>query len=268
MKTKSALPWFGSDASVAKELACLLSKCKHVTIPFAGGLGILPYLNASHVVANDLHSAAINFYRVASGEYGGSAQADLLFRCRGTLSHPEELATAQRMLANPDNDFCERAWAFWAICWIGRKGKGGTKHQGGAVSIRRTASGGSNASRLESAAADLYEWAGQFRRCEFECVDFRNCLGSVADKPDCGIYCDPPWFGAGRNYLHTFTDQDHYDLAMCLQRFQHAAIVVRYGDAPLIRNFYPPSEWDLIRASSRSQSNADIDEVWITRRAS
>ena len=85
------------------------------------------------------------------------------------------------------------------------------------MSIRRTPTGGSNASRLRSAAEDLEAWAEHFRRCEFACRDFREVLADVAARPGCGIYCDPPWIGAGDGYLHTFTPQDHADLATLLE---------------------------------------------------
>lgn len=259
-KTKSALPWFGSDSEVAADLALLLDHCSHVTIPFCGGLAILPHLTARAIVANDLHSLAICFYRTLSGAYGQSAAMELIDRCASTLSHPAELDLAKG-LAELDNPV-DRAWACWATCWIGRKGKGGTKHSGGMPSIRRTASGGTNASRIAAAANDLPLWAEQFRRCEWEQRDFREVLDSVADKPDCGIYLDPPWRTSGRNYLHSFTDSDHADLAERLRRFDAATWVLRINNDPVIRNLYHDAT--VIESESRTQSNAVKGELWIT----
>ena len=267
MKTKSLASYFGSDSEVAEQLARLLDKCKHVTIPFAGGLSIVPHLTARAIVANDLHNQAINFYRHISGRYGEHLQAELIVRCQSTLSHPEELALAHEYLLENDlNNSLAQAWAFWASCWIARKGKGGTKYSGGLPSIRRTAAGGTNASRLKAAADDLIEWTVHLRRCEFERLDFRDTLASVSDRVDCGVYCDPPWIGAGDGYLHSFTEQDHRDLAVCMSRFNHCPIVVRYGDDPLIRCLYPESEWEWIVTKSRTQANAVRGEVWICKR--
>lgn len=267
MKTKSLISYFGSDSEVAAKLAALLNHCKHVTIPFIGGASILPHLTARAIVANDLHAHAVNFFRFASGRYGDAAQAQLIARCQNTLSHPREMEDAQSYLADTGLEGSViHAWAFWAACWIGRKGKGGTKHQGGMPSIRRTGDGGTNASRIRAAAEDLEEWKHHLRRCEFECLDFRRQLDKVKDQPGCGLYCDPPWIGAGDSYLHSFTRQDHHDLARGLQRFQHAAIVVRYGDDPLIRELYPETEWQWITAESRTQANAVRGEVWICKR--
>lgn len=259
MKTQSALPWFGSDSELAEQLGAMFDDCRHVTITFCGGLGILPFLKARSIVANDYHEPAINFYRVAAGIYGEIPQADLFRRCEQTLSHPSEMSLA---LSGLDQSNVGRAWAFWAICWLGRKGKGGTKSQGGKPSIRRTADGGSNASRIKAAAEDLKEWAGHFRRCEWENDCFRVQIPKVANKKGCGLYLDPPWVGSGEDYLHGFKEADHRDLRGLLDRFTDTKIVVRYGDAPLIRELY--DGWKIEEAEFRDQANHVKPELWIT----
>lgn len=260
LKTKSALSYFGSDSEVAAELGDMLNHCRHVTIPFCGGLSILPHLSATHVVANDLYADAINFYRVVSGVYGVRQQAELLMRCAATLSHPAEMDDARRLLIEGTD--VDRAWAQWCLCWVGRKGKGGTKQQVSAPSVRRTPTGGSNASRIQAAAEDLHKWKRHLARCEFESRDFRELLPRVADRSDCGIYCDPPWVSAGKNYLHSFSEQDHIDLAELLSRFKATTVVVRYDDHPLLRELY--ASWNIVERSSRTQSNGSVGEIWIT----
>ena len=258
MKTKSPLPYFGSDAQVARELGALLDDCNHVTIPFVGGASILPHLKSRAIVANDLHALAINFYRQMS-----STNKELLIaRCQCTLSHPGNLELAQKTMQCEAPRDVDRAWAFWALCWLGRKGKGGTKYQGGKPSVRRTANGGNNASRVRAAAGDLEAWAEHFERCEWEQSCFRELLPKVADDTQCGIYADPPWVGA-RDYLHSFNEKDHRDLAEQLNRFEQTKIVVRYGDDSLIRELY--SGWTFIEQESRTQANTKINEIWITK---
>lgn len=263
MKTQSALPWYGTDSEVAPQLAAYLDHCTHVTIPFCGGLAILPHLKAKGIIANDMHRQAINFYKFASGARGPLVQGLLLEMCKRTLSHPSEIDSAMSILDVSDVGL-DAAWAFWALCWVGRKGKGGTKSQGGKPSIRRTADGGNNASRLQAAADDLREWAQHFTRCEWECQDFRVLLPKVADKPKCAIYVDPPWDGPGDKYLHRFDRQSHVDLRNLLERFTETAILVRYGDTPLIRELY--HDWEIHEAESRDQANQMKGELWITRR--
>lgn len=267
MKTKSALSYFGSDSEVASELAAMLDHCKHVTIPFCGGLSILPHMKARAIVANDLHSHAVTFYRVLSGRHGEAMQRSLIDRCQKTLSHPAEMEDAAYLLSR-DNTHAtqlDRAWAFWAQCWISRKGKGGTNNQrrSGLPSVRRTANGGTNATRIRAAADDLPAWAKQFERCEWESVCFRELLPKVADNPRCGIYCDPPWIGAGRDYLHTFDEKDHRDLRALLERFKETTVVVRYGDDGWIRAMY--DGWTVIDAESRTQANTPVGEIWLVK---
>ena len=263
-KTKSALSYFGSDSEVAASLASMLSHCKHVTIPFVGGASILPYLQARAIVANDLNDLAINFYRVMSDVY--SNRDALISRCETTLSHPSEITNAITIIADPAASNLDKAWAYWAQCWIGRKGKGGTDAPATMPSVRRTADGGNNATRIRSVATDLRFWAMQFERCEWESVCFRKLLPKVADVPACGVYCDPPWVDAGDAYLHKFEFKDHVDLSLCLSRFQQATVLVRYGDHPLVRDYYGKLGWEIIDASSRDQTNTIKGELWITNR--
>jgi len=264
LRTKSALSYFGSDSEVAAKLAAMLDGCKHVTIPFAGGLSILPHLTARSVVANDLNCHAIDFYRAVSGVYGVDEQQKLIARCQRTLIHPEEMRLAKAILDHDRTLSVDRAWACWAQCWIGRKGLGGTSRQGGMPSVRRTANGGSNSTRIRAVADNLTAWAEQFQRCEWESVDFHELLPKISDTVGCGVYCDPVWFVAGDSYLHSFTPQDHVDLRDMLSRFKHATVVVRYGDHTTVRELY--AGWDIEESRSTTQAGGKVKELWITNR--
>lgn len=262
MKTKSPLPYFGSDSEVAAQLASYLDHCKHVTIPFVGGAGIIQHLRARAIVANDKNGQVINFYRCLTGRYGVADKERLLELCSHTLSHPDELWVAERVQHSPNRAL--RAWAVWAQCWIGRKGQGGTKQQGsGMPSVRRTAGDGNNATRLRAAAADLEGWAQALERCEWQQLHFRELLPRVSDSVGCGIYCDPPWVGAGAAYLCRFIKEDHASLASMLERFAATTVVVRYGDHPSVRELY--KGWQVVEAKSRDQTNTVKGEVWFIR---
>lgn len=266
-RTKSALSYYGSDSEVAEQLAGMLESCKHVTIPFVGGGAILPWLKARAIVANDLNSLAINFYRVISGVHGERFADELKRRCANTLSHPSDQEFASWTIGRCDNedvDCVDAAWAYWALCWIGRKGKGGTKYLGGMPSVRRTANGGTNASRLVAASNALNEWAHHFKRCEWTQDDFRVCIRKTQNSVDCGLYCNPPWVDAGNVYKHRFVTQDHIDLRELLTRFSKTTVIVRYGDDPLIRDLY--ADWNIIEASSRTQNNSQASELWLTNK--
>lgn len=268
MRTRSCLSYFGSDSEVANSLAKLINHCKHVTIPFAGGMSILPHLTARTVVANDLNNYAINFYRCLSGVYGIGSTQELLGRCSSTLSHPDELDSAISYLNKLEahTTFVDRAWAYWVVCWVGRKGAGGLSKFPTKPSVRWSADGGNNASRLRAVINDLREWAEHFERCEFVCEDYRKVLPKVHDKEENAVFCDPPWIELGKGYMHTFTTTDeHAELEANLRRFKNATVLVRYGDHPMIRELY--RDWNIIDAESRTQSNSVKSELWILNKA-
>jgi site-specific DNA-adenine methylase len=262
MKTKSALSYYGSDSEVAPQIANYLDGCSHVTIPFVGGASILPWLKARSIVANDLNDLAIHFYRTATDP---ESRIELIQRCDRTLSHPAEMELAMQTIEEYRMGECWDselvAWAYWALCWVGRKGKGGTADMASVPSVRRTGIGGNNATRIRSAASDLEAWARHFERCEWECRDFRDLLPLVADGSDCGIYADPPWMDAGELYLHSFTKADHIELRNLLGRFANTKIIIRYGDHPFIRNLY--RDFHIVESSSRTQANKGVGEIWI-----
>ena len=263
MKTKSLLSYFGSDSEVAADIGSRFNHCDHVTIAFAGGLGVLPFVTARGIVANDLNDRAINFYRCLKNP---ETRPFLINRCARTLSHPSELAVARDVLQT-SKECVELAWAYWVMCWVGRKGQGGTKTltKAKTPSIRRKANGGNNASRLQTVIADLDVWAVHIARCEFESDCFRIQLPKVADDATCGIYADAPWVVAGKNYEHPFVEQDHRDLAAQLSRFVNSTVVIRYGDDPLLRSLYPEPDWTWIANTSRTQANKVRNEVLICR---
>lgn len=257
MKTKSALSYFGSDSEVAQELGSLFDDCSHVTIPFVGGASILPFIKARSLVCNDLNDLAINFYFVASSPYLKS----LSELCRRTLSHPKELDVAKQYLMTGDS--IQKAWAYWAICWLGRKGKGGTKGDVKNPSVRFSPNGGTNASRIMAAAEDLYKWATHFKRCEWLSKDFREVIPKVHDMGNCGIYIDAPWWGAGSAYIHHFTPKDHLDLRDLISKFKFARVVVRYDNCPEVRDLY--KRFNVVKqTSARNQSNKQTNEIWFT----
>lgn len=262
MKTKSALSYFGSDSEVAPALADLLNDRAHISIPFVGGASILPHLTARAIVCNDLNRDAIRFYRMLSGEYGESLRVQLLNRCRRTLSHPSELERAIHCIES--GSLLGKAWGYWAMCWLGRKGKGGTDHLvNNSISVRWTAVGGTNASRLKAVKEDLEIWVEHFRRCEWTEMPFAAFLKKVKDDPKCGLYCDPPWVDAGDAYQHKFTANNHIALELHLRRFKKTKVLIRYGDHPSIRELYR-KKWHIREAVSRDQRNKVKGEIWIT----
>ncbi len=265
LRTKSALSWFGGDSYVAPKIAAALEGCSHVTIPFVGGASILPHLSAQVIVCNDANKLAINFYKIASGFLDDQdLQSGLFELCQKTLSHPDEMGFARQVLDAKIVSPLLRAWAFWAVCWLGRKGTGGTDAVGNSVSVRMDAKGGSNAGRLKTVAKELRLFAEHFRNCEWLSLPYEQVLEKVKDVSGSGVYCDPPWVSTGQLYTHKFQIADHYELHKRVSKFKHAKVVMRYDDCELIRDLY--RDWKISDDVSRDQHNQFKPEILITNR--
>ena len=269
-KQSRALQWFGSDASVSRDYAALLSNCKHVTVPFCGGLSIVAHLveTASEIVCNDKHRLAINLYQCLSD---ASLRQRLLSWLDQTPFHQEVLRMAQaackRVVAiePPDVEFAHH---YFITNWMGRGGKGGSTGEfSGDLPVRWTASGGSSPRRFNTAIRSIQDYWGPIcERCSFICVDWLEILNKVKDVDGNGIYIDPPWFGAGDEYVHKFQDpQEHTRLRNELLRFTKATVVIRYGDDESVRRLYSGTGWTIDEISSRDQANGNVKELCITR---
>lgn len=268
-KTQSrALSWFGADTQVAAQYAALLADCRHVTVPFCGGLSIVAHLveTAGEIVCNDKHHHAINLYAVLSNSI---ARSQFLLAL-------EHMPFSQRLLEQAQ-DICKRleprkwpdvdlAVQYFITCWMGRSGKAGTKSEfNGGLAMRWDAGGGSSPLRFQTAARSIQDvWGPICERCSFVCMDSADVLAKVKDDPKCGVYLDPPWVGAGDDYKHRFTQSDHVSLRQSLDEFHQTKVVVRYGDHPLIREIYENANWFIREITSRDQANGGVKELCIT----
>jgi site-specific DNA-adenine methylase len=265
-----ALPWFGADTLVCEQYAALLADCKHVTVPFCGGLSIVAHLveSAGEIVCNDTHSHAINFYAVISND---------LFR-RQMIETLERMPFSQQLLEQAQ-EICKRivprttwpdvdlATQYFVTCWMGRSGKAGTKSEfNGGLAMRWDAGGGSSPLRFQTAVRSIQEfWGPICERCSFVCLKWPQIIAKVKDDPKCGIYADPPWVGAGDDYVHQFDSTAHRYLCEALSAFTKAKVVIRYVDDELIRKFYGGRpQWHIREVTSRDQANGGVKELCIT----
>lgn len=262
------LPWFGADTTVAKQYAALLDDCKHVTVPFCGGLSIVAHLveTANEIVCNDKHGLAINFYTcIADPEL----RADLLERLHRVPFHQALLAEAQEMCRAHDvieSSDVVMAFHYFVTCWMGRSGRSGTKSEfSGGLAMRWDAGGGSSPLRFQTAVRSIQDvWGTICERCSFVCMDWSEILDRVKDDPACGVYVDAPWPSVGDDYVHQFIEADHRWLKRALTEFKKTKIVIRYGDNPLIRELYGSGFWHIRQIGSRDQANGDVAEICIT----
>lgn len=268
MKTKRLVQWFGSNTENAAAVGRLLGGCRFVGIPFAGGMSEVPFITAKQILANDLHRHIINLCAVVAND---DMRPSLAKAADEMPYHPDILVLAQRQAASfggepfttPNYD---AALAYFVSVWMGRGGKAGTTGEfNGALPIRWNAGGGGSNRRYRTAIEALGAWGETFRRCEFTCMDGLEFVLKFKDEPGHGLYVDAPWPDAGEEYLHQFSEADQDALARLLVQFQHARVVVRFGEHPLIRRLYPEPVWTWLAGESRDQANAVKPEWLICR---
>lgn len=266
-RTKRLVQWFGANTEHSAKPGQLLHGCRFVGVPFAGGMSEVPYITAKQILVNDLHRHVINLCRVVADD---RLRAELIQRCDVLPYHPDVLKLAQ--------ETCDRLPPTWApvvrmatayfICvWMGRGGNAGTDGEfSGNLPIRWNASGGGSNRRYRTAIEALDEWGKAFRRCEFVCMDAFDFLDRFQDREGHGLFVDAPWPDRGEEYTHKFSEVDQRQLHGMLWAFEHARIVVRYGEHPLIRELYETSIWTWIPLESRTQANERKPEYLICNR--
>lgn len=272
MKITAIAPWFGSNRTLAANVGAALKGCRWVGVVFAGGMSEVRCIAAKSILVNDLHRHVINLARVAAHQKLGPA---LIRRLRRRFFHADELAESQRIARSiepgdaPDLDAAEH---YFVAVWQGRSARAGMDSEltGGAC-IRWTGNGGSSTTRFRSATESLAGWRDVFRRCDFTVMDAFDFLDRADDRPEHGIYCDPPFPGPGDRYkFNPGKDEDdkrawQARLAERLASFQRTRVVCRFYDHPLIRKLYPEPAWTWHHFEGRRQTNAVGPEVLLVR---
>lgn len=283
MKIRALAPWFGANRELAETVGELLGPRAWVGVPFMGGGSELPHIRAREGVANDLHAQVVNLARVIRDPDLCAELAGMLDR---TLVHVGEYREAQERCrerveaiaggslfgkpATPDalaaGPSVVLAFDYFVCCWMGPGGFAGKASEFGSFfPVRWTSSGGSTARRFRSAVESLPAWCKALRSWTFLSVDAFEFLDRVVDQADHAIYCDPPWPDAGREYAHAVSDaRFHERLERRLREFQRCAIVVRYGDHPLIRELYGDG-WAWLNLESINQAGRGVPEALIVR---
>ncbi len=275
MKITTLAPWYGSNRTLAATVGLQLGQLAWCGVPFCGGCPELPHIRTRGGVASDLHRHIINLARCIADV---DLKAELVDRLDGLLFHPDELRAAQRrcierVAVSPlfgqramCNGEADPKWAadYFVCSWMGLGGHAGKRTEfGQGLSLRYTSSGGDSARRFRSAIESLEAWHLSLRIWSFDCVDAFAMLDRVVDQAGHGLYIDAPWPEAGDEYEHEFRGARHDRLAERLGEFEHARVVIRYGDHPLIRDLYPASQWTWVEQQSRSQTNGTVAEVLI-----
>lgn len=265
----SLLPYFGSNRLLAKHLRELLAGRKWCAVPFCGGMSELLHIPCRSIVATDKHLNVLNLARVVRDN---TLRPYLLRRLRDKLFHYDLFAAAQiRAALGPQHDLdIEAAEAYFVATWMGRSGRAGAKGElKGKLAVRWNANGGASAVRYFSALRAIALFGRVFQRCEFPAGDGLEMIDRVSDDGDLAIYCDPPWPGAGKAYLHNAglgldEHEWHTRLRDRLAAFTKTAVVCRFQDHPLVTELY--QGWERITLCGRDQSGSGTHEVLLTNR--
>ena len=268
-------PFFGSNRMLAPEVGRLLRGCTWVGVPFVGSFAEVPLIEARTIVCNDLHCHLMNLAKVAADPLLGPA---LRFRLRKTPFADLELRQAQSHCRELELAMVDGGWdgepnLDWAVdyfiaAWTSRNGLAGTKGEFKApLSVRWDAQGGDSVRRFRNAAAGLVAWADVLQRCTLLCMDALEFLERCKDLPLTGIYCDPPFLGAGDAYKHRFGEHEHARLAQKLVGFRFATVVARLYETDDVGRLYPEGKWAYNRFKGRKQTNRDAPEVLLSRNA-
>jgi DNA adenine methylase len=265
-ETTTLAPWFGSERMVADRYAAELNGCRLVGIPFGGGMSIVRLLTASTIHVNDMHPHIINLARVVANP---DERRELLKMLKWTPFSEAMLRESQRDVCNIQGQTPAQArvrWAFnYFVCvWMARNGTAGTKSEFKAgLSARWDAGGGDSVVRWHSALRMLSTFGECLRKCHIWGGCFTQFIPKIKDNPNHGLYCDPPWDGPGKGYQHSFTRDDYLELERLLAAYEHARVVIRINDTPLIREVFDESRWGWTLLDGRDQHNQSKCEVMI-----
>lgn len=283
MKITRLVPYFGANARNAHLPAAFLEGCTFVYIPFAGSMCEIPHFPAStQIMVSDLHDELIALASVVAHP---DKKRELAAWLDAKLFHPAVLEEAQHTLAlaraggdswlfgdggagRPSVEEC--AEAYFVSAWMGRSAMAGTRGEDrSGLALRYDAGGGDPVTRYRSAVESLDAWHHALRRCAFTREDAFGVIRRLARKPHdpakpIGVYCDPPWPDDGDRYLHVLNDMHQAMLAKELAELPHA-VVMRFGDHPLIRELYPASVWTWHHVDGRDQDNKAKAEVFLVK---
>jgi DNA adenine methylase len=142
-------------------------------------------------------------------------------------------------MGEPFQEGLTRAFWYFLNSWVTRNGTAGTREYNQNFCRRFTSNGGGPATRLSNAICSIPAWRRRMRGVSILKMDAFSMLGRIEDKRGAVIYCDPPYFEKGADYVHDFARADHIRLAKLLHRFKETRVVLSYYQHPMLDELYP-----------------------------
>jgi DNA adenine methylase len=257
MKIRAIAPWFGAKRNLAAKIVEILGPHKVYWEPFCGSMAVL--LNKSPCemeTVNDLHGDLINLARVIQDKDLGFQLYDKLCRTLYTeqfFRESKERWTTGETNGEPDLD---RAYDYFVASWMGLNGVSGTQRYNYQFALRWTVGGGQGARRWRSVVESMPAWHKRLQNVVIVQRDAFEILDNIKDAKETAIYCDPPYFDKSDKYVHDFTEEQHKQLALSLQRFKQAQVLVSYYDDPRLDSLYEGFKKIKCTVSTQSLRNA------------
>lgn len=242
--------WFGAKVGMAEKIVEWLGPHDVYVEPFCGAMFVLMVKSpCRNEIVNDMHNDIINLAFVVQHDKWGPWLYRKLRRC----IYSEKLFAYARVAINGyeiagtpadiDAVLAYRAYYYFLLCWMGRKGIEGVANNSRSFSIRYSASGGNQSSRSQAAIISISAWRKRMRSVTLLCRDGFEILKRLNDDPAQSVYCDPPYLEKAKRYVHDFNKADHRRLAQYLSRFKKSRVVVSYYDHPALADLYPEADW-------------------------
>lgn len=238
MALRSPMPWFGSKATIAKDVVRYFPKHRCYVELFGGSGAVLLAKKPSIAeVYNDLHSSVVNFWTMLQ-----KRPKELIRQCCFTLLNREDFELGRK--CEDIEDPMERARVWFVHAWGCYGRSAGTREYTGFKKERTSSESSSSlTTQYRNAIQSLAQVHSRMHKVP---IENRSALELIAgyNTPDTLLYADPPYLlgkdavrKAAKHYKHEMTIEDHEAMAELLQRSK-AKVCVSLYDEPLARELY------------------------------
>jgi DNA adenine methylase len=255
--------YYGSKGRIADWLISHFPAHEHYVEPYGGGASVLlSKIPAPLETYNDLDNQVVNFFKVLR------EQTDELVRAIQLTP----FARAEIALANEyakghiEPDPLEQARLFYVRCWQGRSSGSSVYKSTWRYMVKET--------RDRTVTEDwadtdhLLATAARLKRVQ---IENRPALKIIKrfDGPETLFYLDPPYIKDTRAknwlkaYRHEMTDDDHIELADCLQEISGMAIISGY-DSKLYQRLFVDRGGQPRTIQARDNANQyHTETIWL-----
>lgn len=265
---KPPIPYFGSKATIASQIAALLPAHEHYVEPYCGSLAVLLAKPRSTLeTVNDLDGNLMTFWRVLRDRPDELARV-----CALTPHSRAEYGHATDTLSIDHIDELERARCVWVALTQSRSASMNPTPPGWSYSIGRAndleRGERSRPRQIASMIQQLPAVAERIARVSLECRPALAIITEFGVRPQVLLYVDPPYLASTRlgsnRYRHEMPHEaEHRDLAETLHACR-ATVVLSGYPSPLYDDLY--ADWHhyeiRTRTANAARDRARTEVLW------